>query len=280
MKVAVFISGGGTNLQAILDAERGGTLPGVDVKLVVSSRKTAYGLERARLAGVPAVVVRKDSLEKLAPLMETHGIEFIVLAGYLSILPVGLVERFAGRIINTHPALIPLFSGKGFYGLHVHEAVLASGMKVTGATVHLVDEGIDTGRILTQKAVDILPDDTPETLQRRVLEVEHKLLVGVLRDMASDSGSKLNKEGEYMDIFKKRALLSVSDKTGVAELAWALHEAGYELISTGGTAALLAGEGLPVVPVEDITGFPECMDGRLKTLHPPWRNRASAQSIF
>lgn len=182
--VAVLVSGGGTNLQAILDAEKRGELPHAEVKAVVSSRADAYALERARKAGVAAFVAERRSCtsqeefeRKIEDAVESVGAEIIVLAGFMSILSASFTSRYPERIINVHPSLIPKFCGKGFYGLKVHEAVLAAGEKVTGATVHYVNEIPDGGRIIFQKEVAVREGDTPETLQRRVMEeAEWKLL--------------------------------------------------------------------------------------------------------
>lgn len=175
-KIAVLVSGGGTNLQALIDAERRGELPDGELCLVVGSREGIYALERAERAGIETAVVRKDE-ERLRALLREKGIELIILAGYLTILSESFTRSYANRIINIHPSLIPSFCGKGFYGKKVHEAALRYGVKVSGATVHLVNEVPDGGRILMQKAVEVLEEDTPETLQRRVMEeAEWKLL--------------------------------------------------------------------------------------------------------
>lgn len=185
IRVAVLVSGGGTNLQALIDAQSRGELPDCRLSLVISNKSGAYALERARQAGIPALTVTKKASggtqegfeQAILSALEAHSIDLIVLAGFLSILSADFTRRWRDRIINVHPSLIPAFCGKGFYGLKVHEAALGYGVKVTGATVHLVNEIPDGGRILLQKAVDILPDDTPETLQRRVMEqAEWKLL--------------------------------------------------------------------------------------------------------
>ena len=177
LRVAVFVSGGGTNLQALMDAVSDGRIPESEIVLVLSNRKEAYALTRARDRGIPtAVVSAKEFPDKeafaQALLKETDAAnpDIIVLAGFLATVPPDMVQRYEGRILNVHPSLIPSFCGKGYYGLKVHEAVLERGVKVTGATVHLVDEGLDTGPILKQKAVDVRPGDTPESLQRRVME--------------------------------------------------------------------------------------------------------------
>jgi len=184
-KIAVLVSGGGTNLQALIDAQRMGSLSSGEIVLVVSSQRGAYACERAAQNGIPFVVCNKKELGGTQEAFETAicdaldaaGAELIVLAGFMSILSESFTTRYRDRIINVHPALIPSFCGKGMYGLKVHEAALAYGVKVTGATVHLVNEIPDGGKILLQKAVEILDNDTPETLQRRVMEqAEWKLL--------------------------------------------------------------------------------------------------------
>ena len=183
--IAVLVSGGGTNLQALIDAQAAGVITSGEIALVVSNKSGVYALERAARAGIPAeTVTRKASggtqkgfEQALLAVLERHRIDLVVLAGFLSILSAGFIRKYENRIINVHPSLIPSFCGKGYYGLKVHEAALAYGVKVTGATVHLVNEIPDGGRILLQKAVDILPGDTAEVLQKRVMEqAEWKLL--------------------------------------------------------------------------------------------------------
>lgn len=184
MKIAVLVSGGGTNLQAILESERRGENPNGKVTLVVASKPGVYALERAASFGVPtAVVSRKDYATSeefdaaLLNVLQENGIELVVLAGFLSVLGPSVIAAYPNRILNVHPSLIPSFCGPGFYGLRVHEAALARGVKVTGATVHFVNEVCDGGPILLQKAVEIQPGDTPEVLQKRVMvEAEWKLL--------------------------------------------------------------------------------------------------------
>lgn len=175
--IAVFVSGGGTNLQALLDAQAAGILHSGRIALVLSSRPDAYALERAKRAGIPAAVCSKKELGSqesfeaaIQERLEEHSIDVIVLAGFMSILSADFPRRWGGRVLNVHPSLIPAFCGKGMYGLKVHAAALARGVKVTGATVHLVNEVPDGGPILLQKAVEVLPGDTPERLQRRVME--------------------------------------------------------------------------------------------------------------
>ena len=171
MRTAVLVSGGGTNLQALIDAAARGEMPHADLALVVSNSAGAFALERAKRAGIRAEYLEKAGFEeRLEALLEAEGIGMIVLAGFLRILSEGFTRRWAGRIINIHPSLIPSFCGAGYYGLRVHEAALARGVKVTGATVHFVNEIPDGGEIIAQRAVEVLPGDTPETLQRRVME--------------------------------------------------------------------------------------------------------------
>jgi phosphoribosylglycinamide formyltransferase-1 len=183
-RIAVLVSGGGTNLQALLDAEARGELKSGEITLVISNKAGAYALKRAEAAGVKTATVIKAECgsqekfeEKLIELIDENETDLIILAGFMSILSAGFTSRYPNRIINVHPALIPSFCGKGFYGLHVHEAALEYGVKVTGATVHFVNEIPDGGRIIMQKAVDVKDGDTPETLQRRVMEeAEWKIL--------------------------------------------------------------------------------------------------------
>ena len=171
MRTAVLVSGGGTNLQALIDTAARGEMPSVELALVVSNSAGAFALERAKRAGIRAEYLEKAGFEeRLEALLREEGIGLIVLAGFLRILSQGFTRRWAGRIINIHPSLIPSFCGAGFYGLRVHEAALERGVKVTGATVHFVNEIPDGGEIIAQRAVEVLPGDTPEALQRRVME--------------------------------------------------------------------------------------------------------------
>lgn len=183
-KIAVMVSGGGTNLQAIIDSVSNNEIHDTEISVVISNKKDAYALERARNAGILSTCVSpsdypdRAAFEKaLLETVDSYGVDLIVLAGYLVILPEGLVKQYENRIINIHPSLIPSFCGMGYYGLKVHEGVLARGNKLTGATVHFVDSGADTGPILIQKAVEVKEDDTPEVLQKRVMvEAEWKIL--------------------------------------------------------------------------------------------------------
>lgn len=184
MRIGVMVSGGGTNLQAIIDAKNRGEMPGVDIEVVISNKPDAYALERAKENGIEAVCVspkdygNKEEFGKaLEEKLDSYNLDLVVLAGFLVVLPEHLVKKYEKKIINIHPSLIPSFCGDGFYGLKVHEAALKRGVKVTGATVHYVDEGTDTGPIIIQKPVEVKEGDTPETLQRRVMEeAEWKIL--------------------------------------------------------------------------------------------------------
>ena len=177
VKAAVLVSGGGTNLQALINASQAGEMPHVELSLVLSNRADAYALTRAEKAGIPSAICQREKGEAreafeacMLEVLRAHNVEMLILAGFMAILSKEFVQNYPDRILNVHPSLIPAFCGKGFYGLHVHEAALACGVKVTGATVHLVNEIPDGGRILLQKAVEIEPGDTPEVLQRRVME--------------------------------------------------------------------------------------------------------------
>ena len=192
MKIAVFVSGGGTNLQAIIDNTKNGILKDIEIVLVLSSSPTAYALTRAAENGIDSVVMRAADFpsreewdEQMADRVSKSGAELIVLAGYLSLLGPKTVSLYSNRIINIHPALIPSFCGAGMYGIKPHKAALARGVKVSGATVHFVNENYDDGPILLQKSVDVLPDDTPEVLQKRIMEeCEWKILPQAIRLIA------------------------------------------------------------------------------------------------
>ncbi len=198
VRAAVLVSGGGTNLQAIIDAKRVGKIPSAELALVVASNASAYALTRAENAGIAHAVLRKEKGEapenygeRLLTLLRENAIDVVVLAGFLTILPENVIRAYDHRILNIHPSLIPSFCGDGFYGLHVHEAALKRGVKVTGATVHFVNEITDGGDIIAQKAVEVLPGDTPETLQRRVMEqAEWILLPQALEQVAGEIAKK------------------------------------------------------------------------------------------
>jgi len=198
VRAAVLVSGGGTNLQAIIDAKRAGKIPSAELALVVASNASAYALTRAETAGIAHAVLRKEKGEapenygeRLLTLLRENAIDVVVLAGFLTILPENVIHAYDHRILNIHPSLIPSFCGDGFYGLHVHEAALKRGVKVTGATVHFVNEITDGGDIIAQKAVEVLPGDTPEILQRRVMEqAEWILLPQALEQVAGEIAKK------------------------------------------------------------------------------------------
>ena len=181
--IAVFVSGSGSNLQSLIDACKDGRLKGGLIRLVIAGKPGIYALERAKQAGISAMVFEKsaypslsDMFEEIIRVLKENNIDLIVLAGYLTILTPNILNAFRNKIINIHPSLIPNFCGDGYYGIRVHEAVIAAREKISGATVHYVDEGTDTGQVILQKIVPVLEDDTPESLQKRVLAVEHKLL--------------------------------------------------------------------------------------------------------
>lgn len=193
-RIAVLVSGGGTNLQALIDAQTEGCLASGRIVLVISNNAEAYALERAKTAEIPALILTKKDCggqdafeEKLIEILAAHKIDLIILAGFLSILTVRFTRRFPERILNVHPSLIPSFCGRGMYGLRVHEAALSYGVKVTGATVHYVNEIPDGGRIILQKAVSVEPDDTPSSLQRRVMEQAEWVLLPQAAEMVSAS---------------------------------------------------------------------------------------------
>ena len=193
LRVGVLVSGGGTNLQAIIDAVKSGDITNVSLEVVISNKKDAYALTRAKENGIAAESIcikdyesREEFNKALIETIDSYRLDLIVLAGFLAVLPPELIRKYPSKIINIHPSLIPSFCGKGFYGLHVHEKALERGVKITGATVHYVDEGTDTGPIIYQKAVEVLPGDTPEILQKRVMEqAEWKILPRAINDIAN-----------------------------------------------------------------------------------------------
>ena len=183
-RIAVMVSGGGTNLQAIIDAISSGKITDTEIAVVISNNADAYALTRAKNAGVPAVCVSRKEIpdrtaynQALMKAVDDANVDLIVLAGFLVVIPEEMIQKYRNRIINIHPSLIPSFCGTGYYGLKVHEGALERGVKVSGATVHFVDEGTDTGPIILQKAVEVLDDDTPEVLQRRIMEQAEWILL-------------------------------------------------------------------------------------------------------
>ncbi|HJA66764.1 MAG TPA: phosphoribosylglycinamide formyltransferase [Candidatus Mediterraneibacter cottocaccae] len=198
LKVVVMVSGGGTNLQAVIDGVKNGTITNAEIVGVISNNKNAYALKRAEENGIPNVCVspkdfatREEFNEKLLEAVDAYSPDLVVLAGFLVVIPPAMIEKYRNRMINIHPSLIPSFCGKGFYGLKVHEAALARGVKVVGATVHFVDEGTDTGPIILQKAVDVQQGDTPEILQRRVMEQAEWIIMPKAIDLIANGRVKV-----------------------------------------------------------------------------------------
>ncbi len=206
LKIGVLVSGSGTNLQSIIDKSESGYIPG-SVELVISSKSGVYAIERAKNHNIPAYVVapknystKEDYEDKLIEILQSHNVDLVVLAGFIKVLSPHFVQAFAGRIMNIHPSLIPAFCGEGFYGEKVHKAVLDYGVKITGVTVHFVDEGADTGPIILQRAVPVMDDDTVETLAARVLEEEHKIYPEAVKLFAE---GRLKVEGRRVKIIKQ-----------------------------------------------------------------------------
>lgn len=261
-RVLVLISGTGSNLEALIEYSRLNPDCPYRVTKVVADRP-CRGLEKAAKSGIKAIALdRRDPEFGPRLLEEAKDQDFIVLAGYLSILEPAFIAAHRGRIINIHPSLLPRHGGSGMYGLKVHESVLAAGDTESGCTVHLVDEGVDSGQILLQRNLPVRPDDTAIALRDRILVLEHDCIVkGLLRLI--DEFSKKKGYG-----FSMNALLSVFYKDGILELAHFLIKKGFTIISSGGTFKYLSEHGIQARSVDDVTGFPEMLDGRVKTLHP------------
>ncbi len=279
-KIAVFASGEGTNLQALIDAARDGRIRG-QIALVVSNKPEVGAIRRAQSVGIDTLVRAPSEFPSadeygafLAHECKKRGITLICLAGFMLKLKSTLISAFPGKILNIHPALLPSFGGQGMYGMKVHEAVLEAGAKVSGATVHVVDEEYDRGPVILQSSVPVLAGDTPQTLAARVLTQEHwiypKAVSLFCEGLVKVSGRRAEVLASSRDSTARvrRALISVSDKSGVIELARGLRELGVEIVSTSGTAKVLAEAGVPIRPLDTMTGFPEILDGRVKTLHP------------
>jgi len=295
--VVVLVSGAGTNLQALLDAA-GDPAYGVRVAAVGADRDGTEGIQRARRAGIPTFVCRVEDFPTradwdaaLAKEVARHEPALVVSAGFMRLAGAAFLDRFAGRFVNTHPALLPSFPGR-----HGARDALAHGVKVTGCTLFVVDAGLDTGPIVAQRAVPVETGDTAESLHARIKAVERRMLVEyvgrmvregftvtdrevtmAVRESATEPGGAEQRAVEAPGGEEgsadgrrpvRRALVSVHDKTGLADLARALDGAGVAIVSTGSTARVIAAAGVPVTPVEELTGFPECLDGRVKTLHP------------
>ncbi|SER43602.1 phosphoribosylglycinamide formyltransferase [Lachnobacterium bovis] len=202
LKLAICVSGGGSNLQAIIDAIESGAITNAKISVVISNNANAYALERAKKHGIESVCISPKSYEsreefnkEFISKIDSYDVDLVVLAGFLVVLPEEMIRKYQNRIINIHPSLIPSFCGKGFYGLKVHEGVLERGVKITGATVHFVDEGTDTGPIIIQKPVEVLEDDTPEILQRRVMEqAEWKIMPQAINLIANNKVSVIDKK--------------------------------------------------------------------------------------
>ena len=208
LKLAVLVSGGGTNLQAIIDAISAGKITNACISVVISNNANAYALERARAHGIEALCISPKDFESREAFnqafldkLNSYNVDLVVLAGFLVVLPEMMIKEYPNRIVNIHPSLIPSFCGKGFYGLKVHEGVLARGVKVTGATVHFVDEGTDTGPIILQKAVEVEQGDTPEVLQRRVMEQAEWVILPKAIDLIANG--KVSVEDGHVIIAKE-----------------------------------------------------------------------------
>ncbi|HVE12558.1 MAG TPA: bifunctional phosphoribosylaminoimidazolecarboxamide formyltransferase/IMP cyclohydrolase [Elusimicrobiota bacterium] len=280
IRIAVFASGEGTNLQALLDACKSRRIRG-EVALVVSSSAEAGALKRAARAGVETLVALSKDFPSpdaynafLAAECKKREIDLICLAGFMLLLKEPLLNAFQNRILNIHPALLPAFGGKGMYGTKVHEAVVASGARFSGCTVHFVDAVYDHGPVVTQASVPVLPGDTAAELAARVLRQEHWIYPEAVKLFAENRLQVANGKVRVLPSHNeasgriKRALLSVSDKTGLIDFARALEGMGIEIVSTSGTAKLLRDAGVEVRPLDSMTGFPEILSGRVKTLHP------------
>jgi len=269
IKLAVLCSGRGTDLQSIIDAIDSGYLA-AEISIVLTDKPNVGALTRAEKAGIKNICVDRKNFSNRADfeaelLKNLDGVDLVILAGFMRILSADFVKHFEGRLMNIHPSLLPAFPGA-----HAHRDVLAYGAKISGCTVHFVDEGTDSGPIILQAAVEVLEGDTEETLAARVLEQEHKIYPLAIKLFIDGRlkivGRRVEIGGGKMKI--KRALISVSNKLGVVELARKLSKCGVEIISTGGTGKAIRAAGIPVTYVSDLTGFPEIMNGRVKTLNP------------
>jgi len=277
MNIAIFASGKGSNFKAILEKVKKGKIKGY-IRILITDRDCP-AIQIAKEEEIPALILsaknfenKKEYLERLIEICNEYNIELICLAGYLSKLPYDFVNKYYGKIINIHPALLPSFGGKGFYGINVHKAVIESGTKITGVTIHFVDREYDCGPIIAQEAIYIRPNDTPEKLSERISAIEHRLYPEIIAKICEkkiwlNEYKKVVYEKDKNLKGIKRALISVSDKTGIIEFARELEKLGIEIISTGGTSKLLKENGIDVIEIEMITNFPEILDGRVKTLN-------------
>lgn len=273
--LAVLASGRGSNLQALIDAQRAGRL-GAEIGVVVSDVPDAPALERARAAGIEAVHIEPAGAgrgrtgpefdRRLLELLRSRGVDLVALAGFMRLLGPDVVAAYRWRILNVHPSLLPAFPG-----LHPVRRALEQGVRHTGCTIHLVDEGMDTGPIVLQQVVPVVDGDDEASLTARIQAAEHRLYPWAVRLLAEDRlqvvDGRVQIRGGAIPPWR-RALISVSDKRGVPEFARRLQDLGWEIVSTGGTARILREAGVAVTPVDAVTGFPEILDGRVKTLHP------------
>ena len=245
----------------------------------MSNQQKAGVLKRAALAGVESLVLNpsdfknlEDYDQRLVEECQKRKIDLICLAGFMIQIGPKLIKAFPWKILNIHPSLLPAFGGKGLYGLRVHQEVIKAGVRVSGCTVHLIDEDYDRGKIILQEAVSVFDSDDAQSLSERVSEVEHRLYPKAVRLFLegkielSETGAKI-KAPKNLGV-KKRALISVSDKRGIVAFAKGLVDLGFEIVSSSGTAEVLKNNGIPVLTVEEVTGFPEIFSGRVKTLHP------------
>ena len=269
IKLGVLCSGRGTDLQSIIDAIERGFLA-AEISIVITDKPNVRALARAEAAGIKNICVDRKNFSDRADfeaelLKNLAGVDLVILAGFMRILSPEFVRKFPNCIMNIHPSLLPSFPGA-----HAHRDVLAYGAKVSGCTVHFVDEGTDSGPIIMQAAVEVLENDTEETLAARVLEQEHKIYPLAIKLFIDGRlkivGRRVEIGGGKMKI--KRALISVSNKLDVVDFARKLSKCGVEIISTGGTGRAIRAAGIPVTFVSDLTGFPEIMNGRVKTLNP------------
>ena len=277
-KIAVFASGDGSNFQALADAAKAGLLGG-EIIFLVSSLEKAGVLKRAALLGIESLILKpadfknsEDYDQRLVDECQKREIDLICLAGFMTQIGPKMIKAFPWKILNIHPSLLPAFGGKGFYGILVHEEVVKSGVRVSGCTVHLIDEEYDRGKIILQEAVSVFDSDDAKSLSERVLEAEHRLYPKAVR-LFCEGKVELLKTGVRIKPskdsgLKKRALISVSDKRGIVAFAKGLVGLGFEIVSSSGTAEVLKNNGIPVTTVEEVTGFPEVFSGRVKTLHP------------
>jgi phosphoribosylaminoimidazolecarboxamide formyltransferase/IMP cyclohydrolase len=278
-KIAVFASGEGSNFQSLLDSCKSQLING-EIVLLVSNKDKAGALKRARDCGVESLVLKpadfktmEDYDSQLVRECQKRGVDLVCLAGFMTRIGNPLLKAFPWKIMNIHPSLLPVFGGQGLYGMRVHEAVLKSGGRVSGCTVHLIDANYDQGKIVLQETVPVLNSDDSKTLAKRVLAVEHRLYPQAVRLFCEDR-VEISEEGTRIRPLAqgakrgKRALISVSDKTGIVDFSRGLIQLGFEIISSAGTAKLLLKNGIFVRAVEEVTGFPEILSGRVKTLHP------------